>query len=171
MSPSSPTSSRYMSEPVDRRSENAPDDSSYTVDPEWQIRFTIIWTSVLALSTLLSAPYIYKTLRRGEYFKTLFVNERPAEQPSSETSAYSSRPSQRARIGSTARIGLIPRALYQSVALWSVAIPTVGNGKGPRRYLSLGLGQCLAIAVYLAISIICFTVGAELLQNSNRPGG
>lgn len=128
---------------------------------------------MLALSTLLSARYIYRVLRRGDHLKTLAVNERPAsklpsvEEPLRSRSSQSKQPS--GGTGVLMRIGRLARAVYQSIALRSVPLPTFG--KGPKRYLTLGTGQCFAVAVYLGISIICFTVGAQLVQNSNRPGG
>lgn len=39
-----------------------------------------------------------------------------------------------------------------------------------RSYFSLGVGQIVLVAAYMAAVIACFTVGAPLTQNSNRPG-
>ena len=58
----------------------------------------------------------------------------------------------------------------------TVPIPNLAfwnrNKEGsPRRlYLSLSIGQITLVAGYIGISIACFVVGAQLVQNANRPG-
>ncbi|KAG6860326.1 hypothetical protein C0993_003003, partial [Termitomyces sp. T159_Od127] len=37
---------------------------SYTIDPKWQVKFTIIWTSVLAFFTLIALPYVFRGYRQ-----------------------------------------------------------------------------------------------------------
>jgi ferric-chelate reductase len=151
--------------------------SSYTEDPKWQIKFTIIWTSVLAFTTLCSIPYIYRLLRHGRYYTELWIQESPAPpRPSLRSDAPSSKSPGRDRQSFVRRTGRRAYAVWQSLALWTIPLPTLAFWKSQvgdccrKAYFSLGVGQMVLVAGYLAASIACFVVGAELVQNSNRPG-
>ncbi len=39
-----------------------------------------------------------------------------------------------------------------------------------RNYFTLSFGQLILVGGYIAGTIACFIVGAQLTQNSNRPG-
>ncbi|KAK1924119.1 putative ferric reductase transmembrane component [Papiliotrema laurentii] len=150
---------------------------SYTEDPKWQIKFTIIWTSVLAFTTLCSIPYTYRLLRHGRYYTELWIQESPAPpDPSLRSDAPPSKNLGRDRESFVRRTGRRAYAVWQSLALWTIPLPTLAFWKSQvgdccrKAYFSLGVGQMVLVAGYLAASIACFVVGAELVQNSNRPG-
>ena len=46
--------------------------SSYLVDPQWARKFTAIWTSVAAVSVLVSLPRLYKYAKQGRAFTGAF---------------------------------------------------------------------------------------------------
>jgi ferric-chelate reductase len=149
--------------------------SSYTVDPQWQIKFTIIWTSVLAFTTLLSIPYICRSFLNGRLYSGLSINESDgvakAPSPSKRTGSSrfgTSNPLSKAFRGA--------RAVVQSLGLWTLPMPNLNWWKSQvgdccrRAYFSLGLAQIGIILAYAGIVVACFVTGAQLTQNSNRPG-
>ncbi|KAK4686131.1 hypothetical protein P7C73_g4004, partial [Tremellales sp. Uapishka_1] len=150
---------------------------SYTVDPEWQIKFTIIWTSILAFTTLLSVPYIVHSFRTGRLYSGLFIRESDhASLSSNSTTRPSSSPHPPSQTSVLTRTATGLRAVYQSLALWTLPMPNLTWWKGQvgdccrQSYFSLGIGQIFIVLAYAGIVVACFVVGAELLQNSNRPG-
>src|SRR6266567_3457112 len=46
--------------------------SSYLVDPQWQRKFSIIWPTVLGFFILLSLPHLFRSIRNGRAYSTLF---------------------------------------------------------------------------------------------------
>jgi ferric-chelate reductase len=149
--------------------------SSYTVDPQWQIKFTIIWTSILAFTTLLSVPYIYRSHLNGRLYSGLSINESDgvAKAPSL------SKPTGPSRFGTGHPLSKPvrgARAVVQSLGLWTLPMPNLTWWKGQvgdccrRAYFSLGLSQIGIILAYAGIVVACFVTGAQLTQNSNRPG-
>lgn len=67
-------------------------------------------------------------------------------------------------------------AIGQSLSLWTLPMPSLKFWKGQvgdccrRAYFSLSVAQILLVLGYMASVVACFVVGAELTQNSNRPG-
>ena len=146
------------------------DDSSYTVDPKWQMKWTIIWTSILAFTTVVSLPVAYRQFKSGRYYSTIFLSEESAQ-----------RTPTRHELGPDnlfKRLGRRVYALYQTLALFTIPLPSISAtlrigrlGDCCRRaYFSLSVGQIILVLAYFAASIACFVVGAELFHNSNRPG-
>lgn len=65
--------------------------SSYVEDPKWQIKFTIVWVSVLGAFVLKASPRLWRRIRNGSIFKGILgmswnarTYERLAEPPDAE---------------------------------------------------------------------------------------
>ncbi|KAL7421724.1 hypothetical protein Q5752_003495 [Cryptotrichosporon argae] len=150
--------------------------NSYVIDPQWQIKFTIIWTSVLAFSTLVSIPYVLRAARSGRLYAGLAIIE--TDEPIYDEKGRAPVPAQKvARRTSGARAaGRAAYALWQTASLWTPPMPTVRGWKAQvgdccrRSYCSLGVAQMGLVGAYLAACVACFVVGAQLSQNGNRAG-
>ncbi|KAF8636062.1 hypothetical protein AX17_003827 [Amanita inopinata Kibby_2008] len=134
--------------------------NSYVEDPKWQIRFSIIWTSVLGGFVLVALPRIVTGIRNRSIFKGLFgiqentmEYERVAEQPEADVHAtyrdYS--------VNSPAWAARILNSL-ESIVYWSPP------------GLELNAGQIFVICAYIAVTVVCIICNAPLIDNSNRAG-
>ncbi|KIR77298.1 ferric-chelate reductase [Cryptococcus gattii E566] len=153
---------------------------SYTEDPKWQKKFTVIWTSVLAFSLLLSVPYIVHHFRIGRLYAGLAIRE--SLHPSQDVSNAARASAKRDHSQSKWRSTFIGRALtgvgamVQSLTLWTLPVPDLSLLKGEvgdccrKAYFTLSISQIVLVMGYAAAVIACFVVGANLTQNSNRPG-
>lgn len=67
-------------------------------------------------------------------------------------------------------------AMVQSITLWTLPMPNLSWLKGEvgdccrRAYFTLSISQIILVMGYAGAVIACFVVGANLTQNSNRPG-
>ncbi|WWC70327.1 uncharacterized protein I206_104277 [Kwoniella pini CBS 10737] len=152
---------------------------SYTVDPKWQTKFTIIWTSVLAFSFVLSIPYIIHSWRTGRLYSGLAIQEeleRPSLLETASQSSSSSTLTTKAKHSFMARAKLATGGIIQSLELWTLPMPNLKFWKSQigdccrRAYFTLSVSQIILVMGYIGATIACFVVGAELTQNSNRPG-
>lgn len=152
---------------ADTRSKSTPsfpgltNPSASIADHAWQRKFTAIWASVLALSTLLSIPWILRAARQKRLYAGLAIREsdvRPAEKTSSPV------PPPPRRSGAFNTI----YAMGQSAALYTPPLPWRRAGK--RAHFALSLAQMALVAALLAAAIACWTTGANLKLNSNRAG-
>ncbi|EAL23548.1 hypothetical protein CNBA1950 [Cryptococcus deneoformans B-3501A] len=154
--------------------------NSYTEDPKWQKKFTIIWTSFLAFSLLLSIPYIIHHFRIGRLYSGLAIRE--SLDPSQNVSDSSHGNAKRNHSQNKWRGTFIGRAvtgigaIVQSITLWTLPMPDLSWLKGEvgdccrRAYFTLSVSQIVLVMGYAGAVIACFVVGASLTQNSNRPG-
>lgn len=137
------------------------------VDPKWQKNFTIIWTSVLAFTTVASLPWVYRAARRRRLYAGLMIRE-SLDAPTSEKQC-----TQRKRTALPIR-GQHLRSVWQSFTLPTPALSSLPFAKVAdccrRSYLSLSIGQWVLVLAYMAATIACFTVGTDFAQNANRPG-
>ncbi|WWC94063.1 hypothetical protein V866_000901 [Kwoniella sp. B9012] len=170
--------------PVDKRFIPIPTQyqiyDSYTIDPQWQIKFTIIWTSVLAFSTLVSVPYIIHMWKIGRLYSGLSINEsldEPTSFPDAEKQVSLTKVTQESKGSSLLSRGyMIFGSISQSITLWTLPMPRLKWWKGQigdccrRAYLTLSVSQIILVLGYMVAVICCFVIGAELTQNSNRPG-
>ncbi|KAK8864285.1 hypothetical protein IAR55_001531 [Kwoniella newhampshirensis] len=151
---------------------------SYRIDPTWQTKFTIIWTSFLALSSLVSIPYIVHSYRVGRLFAGSSIRESDGSFTRRSTPRLAPRkqdtnPIRRSFVG---RIHIGVQAMAQSLALWTLPMPSLTWWKGQvgdccrRAYFTLGISQIVLVLGYMAAVVACFLVGAQLTQNPNRPG-
>jgi hypothetical protein len=46
--------------------------SSYLVDPQWQRKFSIVWSTSLGFFVLLSLPHLIRSTRNSQAYTTLF---------------------------------------------------------------------------------------------------
>ncbi|WWC89453.1 uncharacterized protein L201_004377 [Kwoniella dendrophila CBS 6074] len=153
---------------------------SYTIDPKWQTKFTIIWTSVLAFSFLVSIPYIIRSWRNGRLYSGLAIQETldpySIKEPSITRDKLPRQDPRLTQSSFSSRLILGIRAMIQSVSLWTLPMPNLTWWKGQvgdccrRAYFTLSVSQIVLVLGYMAAVIACFVVGAELTQNSNRPG-
>lgn len=66
--------------------------------------------------------------------------------------------------------------MVQSITLWTLPMPDLSWLKGEvgdccrRAYFTLSISQIILVMGYAGAVIACFVVGANLTQNSNRPG-
>ncbi|OXM82102.1 ferric-chelate reductase [Cryptococcus neoformans Bt63] len=154
--------------------------NSYAEDPKWQKKFTIIWTSFLAFSLLLSIPYIIHHFRIGRLYSGLAIRE--SLDPSQDVSNSSHGNAKRNHSQNKWRATFIGRAvigvgaMVQSITLWTLPMPNLSWLKGEvgdccrRAYFTLSISQIILVMGYAGAVIACFVVGANLTQNSNRPG-
>ncbi|WWD17418.1 hypothetical protein CI109_101859 [Kwoniella shandongensis] len=153
--------------------------NSYAIDPKWQTKFTIIWTSVLAFSLVLSVPYIIHSYRIGRLYSGLAIRESD-ETCSSSSSSTPTLP--RSQVSRSKQRSFLERgymgiqAMVQSFTLWTLPMPNLTWWKGQvgdccrRAYFTLGISQIVIVLGYMGAVVACFLVGAQLTQNSNRPG-
>lgn len=153
--------------------------NSYAIDPQWQIKFTIIWTSVLAFSTLVSVPFVIRSYRNGRLYCGLLIREhatppRPAYQPVDADNLATRRDASRA-----SAVRWLPARLstiVQSLGLWTLPLPRLAFWRSQigdccrRAYFTLSIFQTFTVLAYLAVVLACVTVGANLIQNPNRAG-
>lgn len=154
--------------------------SSYTEDPKWQKKFTVIWTSVLAFALLLSVPYIVHHFRIGRLYSGLAIREslHPSQDVSNAARASAKRDHPQSKWRSTfiGRAATGVGAMVQSLTLWTLPVPNLSLLKGEvgdccrKAYFTLSISQIVLVMAYAAAVIACFVVGANLTQNSNRPG-
>ncbi|OWZ81241.1 ferric-chelate reductase [Cryptococcus neoformans Tu401-1] len=154
--------------------------NSYAEDPKWQKKFTIIWTSFLAFSLLLSIPYIIHHFRIGRLYSGLAIRE--SLDPSQDVSNSSHGNAKRNHSQNKWRATFLGRAvigvgaMVQSITLWTLPMPDLSWLKGEvgdccrRAYFTLSISQIILVMGYAGAVIACFVVGANLTQNSNRPG-
>ncbi|ORY32518.1 putative ferric reductase transmembrane component [Naematelia encephala] len=149
--------------------------NSYDVDPKWQIKFTIIWTSVLALSTLVSLPYIYRSYRNGRLYSGLLIQEDSTRSPKKKNITHPPKKARKEQ-GVLERVYRRGEAVVQSAALWTLPVPNVRFWKSQvgdccrRAYFSLSIAQIGLVLAYMGATVACFVVAVPLTQNSNRPG-
>ncbi|WWC61748.1 uncharacterized protein I303_104333 [Kwoniella dejecticola CBS 10117] len=152
---------------------------SYTVDPQWQTKFTIIWTSILALSFLLSITYIAHSWKTGRLYSGLVVQESLGPSYSDQSAIPLQPTNTQTKTGPrsfASRARLAVEGMTQSLTLWTVPMPNVRFWQSQvgdccrRAYFTLSVSQIILVIGCMATTIACFVVGAELTQNSNRPG-
>ncbi|KAJ7199386.1 ferric reductase like transmembrane component-domain-containing protein, partial [Mycena pura] len=135
---------------------------SYTEDPKWQSRFTLMWGAALGAAVLVAALQGALRLRsvrdaarallgvrmRGTYEAVpCCVDE--CEPPSREKESRASRPS-----SGTATVGRV----LASMRLWSAP------------GFPLNIGQLVVIAGYAAFALVCIILQVPLQENPNRAG-
>ncbi|KAG1809121.1 iron reductase [Suillus subaureus] len=126
---------------------------SYVEDPKWQIKFTIIWCSGVALAVAVSVPSLILGLRHGRSLKGIAGI--------SETNGYQSAYSDDKEPPPSRRRG------RRLVGAWNALIsPT--HWSPPK--LELNLGQIVVILAYLAAVLVCIIKDAPLISNPNRAG-
>jgi ferric-chelate reductase len=153
--------------------------SSVADGQKWQDRYTIVWTSVLAFSTLASTPYIYRSLRSGKLYAGLFISETESPRRLDGTvpdDPTSKRERDARTVGAISRMITGVEAMVQSAALWTLPMPKLRGWQGQvgdccrQSYFSLGVGQIGLVGLYIAVALVCAVLGAPLLTNANRPG-
>ncbi|KAG1873923.1 iron reductase [Suillus subluteus] len=127
--------------------------NSYVEDPKWQIKFTIIWCTGVALAVAVSVPSLILGLRNGRSLKGIVGI--------SETNGYQSAHSDGKEPPPTRRRG------RRLVGAWNALIsPTYWS---PPK-LGLNLGQIVVISAYLAAVLLCIIKDVPLISNPNRAG-
>lgn len=127
--------------------------NSYVEDPKWQIKFTIVWCSGVALAVAVSVPSLILGLRNGRSLKGMTGI--------SETDGYQSAHSDGKEPPPTHRRG------RRLIGAWNALIsPTYWS---PPK-LGLNLGQIVVLSAYLAAVLVCIVKDAPLISNPNRAG-
>ncbi|KAG2040872.1 iron reductase [Suillus americanus] len=127
--------------------------NSYVEDPKWQIKFTIIWCSGVALAVAVSVPSLILGLRHGRSLKGIAGI--------SETNGYQSAHSDHKEPPPTRRRG------HRLVGAWNALISPMYSSP-PK--LELNLGQIIVLSAYLAAVLVCIIKDAPLISNPNRAG-
>ncbi|KAG1893580.1 iron reductase [Suillus fuscotomentosus] len=127
--------------------------NSYVEDPKWQIKFTIIWCSGLALTVVVSIPSLILGLRHGRSLKGITgISETDGYQPA-HSDGKEPPP--------------IRRRHRRLVGAWNALIsPTYWS---PVK-LGLNLGQIIVLLAYLAAVPVCIIKDVPLISNPNRAG-
>ncbi|EKM52899.1 uncharacterized protein PHACADRAFT_261585 [Phanerochaete carnosa HHB-10118-sp] len=131
--------------------------NSYVEDPEWQNRFSVIWSVAVVVAAIASAPRLWRSLKTGNAYKGLFgvreyssVHESySAVAPSPDRAAL---PSKRRK-----RVFVLAESLLSALR-WT--LPGV----------ELDFGQMLVIVGYLTSVLLCLTINSQLISNPNRGG-
>lgn len=127
--------------------------SSYVEDPKWQIKFTIIWCSGVALALAVSVPSLILGLRHGRSLKGITGI--------SETNGYQSAYSDDKEPPPTSRRG------RRLVGAWNALVSPM-HWSPPK--LELNLGQIIVLSAYLTAVLVCIIKDAPLISNPNRAG-
>ncbi|KAG1830120.1 iron reductase [Suillus variegatus] len=127
--------------------------NSYVEDPKWQIKFTIVWCSGLALAVAVSVPSLILGLRHGRSLKGIAgISEINGYQPA-HSDGKEPPPARQRR----------PRL----VGAWNALISPM-YWSPPK--LGLNLGQIIVLSAYLAAVLVCIIKDAPLISNPNRAG-
>ncbi|KAG1796550.1 hypothetical protein EV424DRAFT_1546980 [Suillus variegatus] len=127
--------------------------NSYVEDPKWQIKFTIIWCSGLALTVVVSIPSLILGLRHGRSLKGITgISENDGYQPA-HFDGKEPPP--------------IRRRHRRLVGAWNALIPP--RYCSPAK-LGLNLGQIIVLLAYLAAVPVCIIKDVPLISNPNRAG-
>ncbi|KAJ7459234.1 iron reductase [Mycena latifolia] len=134
---------------------------SYTEDPKWQTRFTIMWCAALALAVVLAAPQAFspRNLKasaagllgvrvRGAYEGLLQDDKQREGAPIPQRAET---PTRASALTTAARV-------LGSFRLWS--LPGI----------TLNVGQMFVVAGYAVFALVCIVLQAPLVENSNRAG-
>ncbi|KAJ7701243.1 ferric reductase like transmembrane component-domain-containing protein [Mycena rosella] len=138
-------------------------------DPRWQVRFTIMWSSLLGICIVLAAPRVVRGLRSGTSlagFAGVRVAASYAPIPTDDGAFNLKRTALEDDVkedvgpGASSHPSWVHTAasLLSSLALWSVPA------------INLNLGQLFVIAAYNIFTLITTILNAPLLSNPNRPG-
>ncbi|KAJ7037152.1 hypothetical protein C8F04DRAFT_1209918 [Mycena alexandri] len=133
---------------------------SYTEDPKWQGRFTIMWGAALAICILLAAPRAFR-LRNLRQSVTGLLGLRVRGQyeavPTQEDGDTKGAVADRTAIETGNGLTTFGRVL-DSMRLWSAP------------GFPLNVGQMVVVAGYAAFALICIVLKAPLMENPNRAG-
>ncbi|KAG5732756.1 Ferric reductase transmembrane component 1 [Termitomyces sp. T112] len=133
---------------------------SYEIDPKWQVKFTIIWTTALALFALITLPSILRGCRR--WMEELFgITENWHDK-------YT-------RVGDEKKESYFGGGLLLPPRPKRVIVARILSTMGSVFYwtppgIGLNVGQMILIAGYAAVVVVCICTSAELVTNPNRAG-
>ncbi|KAG6890390.1 hypothetical protein C0992_001781 [Termitomyces sp. T32_za158] len=133
---------------------------SYVVDPKWQVKFTIIWTSVLAFFALIAFPSAIRGYR--QWTKEAF----------GVTENWGDRYIRLANEKKESCFGVArpppPQCKSRIVARTLSTLGSVFYWTPPG--LGLNAGQMILITGYAVAVVLCICTSAELVSNPNRAG-
>ncbi|KAJ7041407.1 hypothetical protein C8F04DRAFT_1391200 [Mycena alexandri] len=133
---------------------------SYTEDPKWQGRFTIMWAAALAICILLAAPRAFRLRNLRQSVTGLFglrVRGEYDAVPTQEEDDMKGTVAEMNAIETGHSLTTFGRVL-DSMRLWSApGIP-------------LNVGQMVVVAGYAAFALVCIVLKAPLMENPNRAG-
>ncbi|KAF8890942.1 iron reductase [Infundibulicybe gibba] len=127
--------------------------NSYVVDPEWQVKFSIIWASCVGAAVLFAAPHLIRSIRSGRAFVDLFGISENLDSKRYEPIMTSEKEVRHRRSRLTGILSTIG-----SCVLWSPP------------GIELNVGQLFIVAAYIATVLVCIVKDAPLVDNSNRAG-
>ncbi|KAG6916256.1 hypothetical protein DXG01_007713 [Tephrocybe rancida] len=137
---------------------------SYITDPKWQIKFTIIWTSVLAFFAIIALPAILRGRRM--WAKEAFG---VTENWRRKYNRLPDKKTQPSNCGGTSTPKSIPRR--KSRALVARVVSTLGSVfYWTPPIVGLNAGQIFLIVGYIAAVLACICTSSQLLSNPNRAG-
>ncbi|KAH8093109.1 iron reductase [Cristinia sonorae] len=128
--------------------------NSYVEDPKWQRKFSAIWATAAGIAILCSLPYFVHAVKSGRAFTSLFgISEDWSGKLYAPVPTVAEKPVRKRR-----RTPVVWLESIVSLLRWT--LPGV----------ELSFGQMIVIIGYLATILICSTMGADLVTNSNRAG-
>ncbi|KAG1897198.1 iron reductase [Suillus fuscotomentosus] len=117
--------------------------NSYVEDPQWQIKFTIIWCSGVTLAVAVSIPSVVLGLRHGRPLKGITGISETEPPPTTH------------------------RRGRRLVGAWNALI-SLTYWSPPK--LGLNVGQIIVLLAYLTAVLVCIIKDAPLMSNPNRAG-
>ncbi|KAJ7722393.1 hypothetical protein B0H16DRAFT_1385845 [Mycena metata] len=135
---------------------------SYTEDPKWQGRFTMMWGIALALAIVLAAPRAFRLRSLRQSLTGLLgirVRDEYERVPMQDDDGREGRTTmaERKAVETGNPVTTLGRVL-DSMRLWNVpGIP-------------LNVGQMVVVAGYAAFALVCIVLKAPLMENPNRAG-
>ncbi|KAI0071226.1 hypothetical protein K474DRAFT_1652757 [Panus rudis PR-1116 ss-1] len=147
--------------------------NSYVTDPQWQRRFTIIWTSVLGLVVVLSLPRLVRAIRAGRAFVGLFgIWGGSGYVPirDERTDGHGERRVRRGRSGLVSVTEKLAASFGWTLPGLELTLAQGTHGPRPPPLSNTNSPLVLVIAAYLAVLLVCVTAHVPLLDNPNRAG-
>ncbi|KAF7433701.1 hypothetical protein PC9H_005664 [Pleurotus ostreatus] len=133
---------------------------SYEIDPQWQLKFTVIWASVLGVATILSLPAIFRSIHPKRILVGLLgIRECNAAKNYAPVSSLEC---------DVPALVLSDSRRRNRVYGFFRAIGSICHLTPPK--LSLNLSHMVLIGAYLGLLGYCIGHEARLMENPNRAG-
>ncbi|KAJ8518526.1 hypothetical protein ONZ45_g4434 [Pleurotus djamor] len=132
---------------------------SYEIDPQWQIKFTVIWASVLGLATLLALPAIFRSIHPKRLLAGL-LGIRESRTTRSYTPVAMDCEVPPLSLGDGRQRNRV-RGFFRALGSFAFVTP-------PK--IGLNVSQIVLVAGYLGAVAYCIVMESPLVRHPNRAG-